>query len=138
MELVKQNLTNLLSGLSLTMKKTLVMSAATSVTFLFYKLFLKKKSRFRSLGNGQEVNASRIYGQKGLELMKKEMRLRRSNISQMSSRIDNKRRKLHMFNAVINNLERGQKKVQNKTDQVFFNIMKKFSVFVVRNKFAFA
>lgn len=138
MELVNQNFFNMLSGLTTSMKKAILMTTATSVGFLFYKLFLKKKAKYKYLGNGKEGAADGLFNLKALQLMKKKMKLRRSNISQMSSRIDNKKRKLFMFNTAIKNLEKGQNNLKNKADQVFFNIAKKFSVFVVKNKFAFA
>lgn len=115
-------------------KKYILLSAIYSaVGFATLYFLIKKKAGHKFLGDATLANKSFTKNQ--LDFITKKMKRKGLNVSQMS-RVE-KRKKLLQYNSMLRKIDRAKGSFQ-KSDQVFYHIMQKFSSFVVKNKFAFA
>jgi hypothetical protein len=134
MELLKEKIKQIINSLSFTSKGLLLISSISSAFgFIFYQLFIKKKNR-RYLKNEDQRNKNTLnfvstklkwggfnfYGRNYLDI----------------DRVEIKRRNLYeMSYATFKKLQH-QRNLMPKTDQVFVNLMQKFTVFALKHKFA--
>ncbi len=129
----------IISNLSLKSKKFLVYSAITSsASCLFYYIFLRKKkddepkTTFKS-SDGREISFTKSQ----IDFMKRKMRFEGLKFSRNLNKLDFKNKRTSKINNTIKKFE-SQRNTVVKSDQVFFNILNKFTSFILRNKFAYA
>jgi len=127
-----------LSKLSPTSKKFIFYSAITSTaSCIFYYIFLRKKkdnepkTTFKS-SDGRDISLTKNQ----IDFMKRKMRFEGLKFSRSLNKLDFKNKKNFKLNNPIKKFE--NQRTVLKGDQIFFNILNKFTSFVLRNKFAFA
>ena len=125
--------------LSLISKKFILFSViSASASYLFYYLFVRKKKdnppkTTYKTSDGKEITFTKSQ----TDFMKRKMRFGGlNNISSYKKDLSNKNKKTFKLSNPIKKLENQRNVV--KTDQIFYNILSKFSSFLLRHKFAFA
>jgi hypothetical protein len=144
MEVLKQMISAISSNLTTAGQKYVLFSAvSTGLGYTFFRLFLKKRktnptniSKNKNELPNTNTNLNTSFTKNQLSFIKKQMRLKGVNYSRMLTTVDPRKRKMLEVNNAVKKIS--QRSSLTKNDQVFYNIMQKFSTFVVKNKFAFA
>lgn len=115
-----------------------VMTACAGVGLLGYAVYkyVAKKAKRKPLKIVKR-NDDTSFSKSQLDVISKRANYRRVNSSFMNMSRDQKRKKAYMYNKFMKKVQSQQDKL-SKNDQVFYEIMKKFSYFVARKKLAVA
>ena len=130
----------LLRNLSVLSKKLIICSAiSASASYIFYYIFIRKKKDNPPKTTFKTTDCNEITLKKSqIDFAKRKIQFGGFNyFSSNSKNNSNKNKKAFKLNNPMKKIENQRSNVV-KSDQVFYNILSKFSSFILRNKFAFA